>query len=138
MSGENAFGSALKRGDGASPETFSAIANVTSISDVPNISVESLDSTAHDTPDGFRTYLPGLGDAGEISITIRFTPTDHEQLYTDATTKVVGNWQMEWPDGTTLDFSAFINALTTSAPHDGLQEGNVTFRTSGLPTLTVA
>ena len=50
MSGINAFGTQLKRGDGAGPEVFTSIADATGISG-PGLSRETLDVTSHGSPD---------------------------------------------------------------------------------------
>ncbi|MCI0687121.1 MAG: hypothetical protein L0Y54_07800, partial [Sporichthyaceae bacterium] len=76
MAGIDAFGTVLKRGDGGSPENFTAIGRSTSISG-PGLSRETLDVTAHDSPDQWREFQGGLRDGGELTVDINYDPTAH-------------------------------------------------------------
>jgi hypothetical protein len=40
----------------------------------PNLEIETVDSTHHGSSGGIRTFIPGLGDPGEISFRIFYSP----------------------------------------------------------------
>jgi predicted secreted protein len=137
MSGIDAFGSTLARGDGATPtEVFTALARVTNISG-PGRSRETYDVTAHDSPDGWREFIGGLKDAGEVSFDLNFNPAVHVPIadaeYAKATPT---NWKLTFPEGSVWAFAAILTSDESSAPHDGKLEGSVTLKISGKPTFT--
>lgn len=51
---------------------WSSIAEVKAIA-VPTVNTDYQDATSLDSPNGFREYVPGLKDAGEISIPAGYT-----------------------------------------------------------------
>ncbi|MBH0241913.1 phage tail tube protein [Streptomyces sp. CFMR 7] len=138
MAGKDALGTQFLR-KGVS-ETYSPIANVSDISG-PSRSRESIDVTAHDSPNKYREFIPGLKDGGEVEITINFSPgnTSHTALDTDFESDELHDYQIvllpETADEHTWDFSAFITALGETYPVDDKMERTATFKISGKPTL---
>lgn len=136
MSGIDAFGTKLKRGDGGSPEVFTALASVTDISG-PGLSREILDMTAHDSPDGWREKKGGLRDGGEVSVDINYDPSVHNSLVADLNDADPRNYQLEFPDSppSTWTFKAILKGFEPGAPHDDKLTASVTFDVSGKPTI---
>ena len=107
----------------------------------PSLSADALDGTAHG--DSWRTFVGGLKDGGEISLSVR--------LETDNTSQVdlkdeIGNSFL-----VRLQFPASAGAITQplevkadvvmtgfdiSGPHDGLLDASVTLKLSGAPVWT--
>jgi predicted secreted protein len=137
MAGLDAFGTQLQRGDGATPtETFSPIANVTDITP-PGIERETYDVTAHDSEDGWREFIGGLKDGGEVEIELNYDPREHDSLVADFADGVPRNYKVVWPN--TLGSWAFKAILTNfepEAPHDDKLAASATFKVSGKPTIT--
>lgn len=50
---------------------------------VPTVSTEYQDVTNLDSPDGFREYVKGIKDAGEISVLCGYTAAGYEQQIAD-------------------------------------------------------
>jgi hypothetical protein len=73
--GKAGIGVVLQRGDGASPEVFATIANVTQIS-AGGVSVNMIDATHLDSPDFYAEFIPGLKTADEWTATIQWDPSD--------------------------------------------------------------
>ena len=73
-----AKGTLLKIGDNGSPESFNTIAHVTNIPG-PETSREMMDATALDSAGGYKEYIPGLRDGGEVNIEGFFDATDTGQ-----------------------------------------------------------
>lgn len=135
MAGIDAFGTQLLRGDGGTPEIFTAIANVTSISG-PGLSRETIDVTAHDSPDGWMEFLGGLKDAGEVSADINYDPSKHDTLVADFDDDEPRNYQLVFPDATTWSIQAILTGFEPEAPYDDKLAASLTFKVTGKPTLS--
>ncbi|WUI00204.1 phage tail tube protein [Spirillospora sp. NBC_00431] len=137
MAGIDGYGAQLKRGDGGSPEVFTAIANSTNI-EGPGIERETYDVTAHDSPDAWREFIGGLKDGGEVSIDLNYDPSKHDALVADFEDADPRNYQLVFPDSesTTWSFKAILTEFSPEAPHDDKLAASATFKVSGKPTLT--
>ncbi|MFD6874534.1 MULTISPECIES: phage tail tube protein [unclassified Streptomyces] len=137
MAGLDAFGTQLQRGDGATPsENFTPIANVTDITP-PEIERETIDVTAHDSPDAWREFIGGLKDGGEVSIDVNYDPREHDLLLADFADSQPRNYKIVWP-GTLGEwaFGALLTGFAPEAPHDDKLAASLTFKVSGKPTIT--
>lgn len=137
MSGLDGFGTLLKRGDGGSPEVFTTIAGLSSITG-PGLERETLDVTAHDSPDGYREFLGGIKDPGEVSVEVNYDPSVHDVFVDDFDDLNPRNYQITWPDTTVWDFAAFITAFEPTAPFDDKLSATATFKVTGKPVITPA
>jgi len=134
MAGLDGRGTALLRGDGGTPETFSAIANVTSV-EGPGMERETIDVTAHDSPDGWMEFVGGLKDAGEVELELNYDPSEHDVLVADMDDEEPRNYQLVFPDGTTWSFAAILTEFSVEAPYDDKLTANVTYKVTGRPVL---
>lgn len=137
MSGIDGFGTTLSRGDGEASEVFTAIANVTSITP-PALSRETIDVTAHDSADGYREYLGGLKDSGEVSADVNYDPSEHDTFVDDLDDTEPRNYKVTFPDGTVWAFSAILTGFEASAPMDDKLGASLTWKVNGKPTITPA
>jgi hypothetical protein len=141
MSGLNAFGTQFRRGDGATPtEAFTTIANVTSISG-PNRTRETLDLTAHDSPDAYMEFAGGLKNGGEVGLEINYDPTENTHDLDDDFDDVdPRNYQIVILPGTedehTWDFAAILTELSDEFPYDDKMGRSLTVKITGKPVLT--
>ncbi|HET7041687.1 MAG TPA: phage tail tube protein [Gemmatimonadales bacterium] len=135
MSGLDAFGTTLER-ETITPGTFAALAKITNIGG-PGISRETLDVTAHDSPDGWREFLGGLKDGGEVSADINYDPADHDTLVADLDAQAI-NYRITWPGGAKWAFPAILTGFEPSAPFDDKLTASITWKVAGKPTLTAA
>ena len=132
----NAFGTVLAYHDGSS---FVDVANVTSVS-APSMSRDSIETTHHTSTGGFRTYIPGLKDAGTVSLDINWekSQASHSALYTQITTQVVnGQYRVVFPGSPTSTFTFYghVTDFSVTAPVDDKLTASVTIKLSGKPTL---
>ncbi|WP_060877797.1 phage tail tube protein [Streptomyces scabiei] len=136
MAGLDAFGTQLQRGDGATPEVFTPIANVTDITP-PGIERETYDVTAHDSEDAWREFIGGLKDGGEVELDLNYDPREHDSLLADFADAVPRSYKVVWP-GTLGNwaFKAIITNFEPEAPHDDKLAASVTYKVSGKPTIT--
>jgi predicted secreted protein len=138
MAGINGFGTELQRGDGTTPtEVFTALANVTNIGG-PGLSRETIDVTAHDSPDAWMEFRGGLKDGGEVSVDINYDPAEHDVLVADFEDEDPRNYQLVFPDtgATTWTFAAILTGFEPEAPYDDKLAASLTFKVTGKPTLT--
>lgn len=137
--GISAFGTTLKIGDGATPEVFSAIAEVTNVGG-PGMSMDTVDITSHGSAGGWKEYAGGLLDGGEIKLELNFLPgnTSQQSLSTALSARSKKNFKLVFPDtpATTWSFAAFVTNFEPSAPVDGKLGASVTLKITGQPTLT--
>ena len=105
-------GAAFKRGDGASPEVFTAIAEINSITG-PSMTRETIDVTSLDSTGGYREYITGFRDGGEVTLVMNFTRDGWEAMRIDFTTDDTVNYQIVMPDtgATELNFAAYVTDL---------------------------
>lgn len=131
MAAVNASGTSIAYGDGGDPENFTAIANVTNI-DAPAPEVGEIDATAHDSPDDYMEFLPSWIDPGEASIEINYDPAEHNTIV--AMLRTVQNWQISFPDGSTVTFPGYLQSFERGAPLDDKLTGSMTIRATGKAT----
>lgn len=136
MAGIDGFGTILKRGDGETPEVFTAIANLTNVDDGGRTR-NTIDVTAHDSPNAYMEFVGGLIDPGEVTIDINYDPAVHDVLEADLEDTDPRNYQIVFPDtaATTFSFAAVMTGFSKSAPHDDKLSGSLTFKVSGKPTI---
>ncbi|MDX3550984.1 phage tail tube protein [Streptomyces europaeiscabiei] len=137
MSGVDAFGIALKRGDGATPtEVFTAIAKVTNVGG-PEIERETYDVTAHDSLDGWREFIGGLKDGGEVSIEVNYDPRVHDDLVADFEDTEPRNYKITFPNGIgEWAVKLILTGFSQEAPVDDKLSAELTFKVSGKPAIT--
>lgn len=132
--GTSGFGTLLKRGDGASSEAFTTIAEVTNITG-PGESLEVIDATHMESPSGYREYIPSLLDSGEVTFDLNFLPADSNQsgLRTDLTGKTKRNFQLVFTDSgtTTYSFAGYVTSFEPSAQIDDKLSASCTIKVTG-------
>lgn len=133
-----AFGSLLKLGDDGTTETFTTIAELTDING-PSRSKDTIDVTSHDSVDGFREFLAGLKDNGEVGMSGNWVPGDATQ---DETTGILAafeddelhNFELAVPNddtGITLSFAAIVMDHNVSLPMAEQGQFEATIKISG-------
>lgn len=131
-----ATGTLLKFGDGASPEQFTSIPEISKLSG-PAIKFDLLDSTTHDTVGGFRTYLPGLADGDQVQAELNYRPSNavHIAVREDSYARVVSNFQMIFPDSADnqVDFSGFVSQLAPKADVGTILMASLNVKVTGEP-----
>ena len=128
-----ADGIVFARSNNDSPETFSAIAQLTSVTPVGQnrglIDVSNLSSTA-------REYKKALKDGQEINLTIQYDPDDtgHSGLRTDMDSEVARNYRVTLTDSPaqTISFAGLVtNWSLTNLQIDSVQTLEVTIKPTG-------
>lgn len=146
MAGIHATGTLLQMGDGATPtEAFTTILDVTTINGI-SISRDTLDTTSHDNSNGFRTFIGGLADGGEVTFEMNFDPTatTHAEV-SGVFSKLVGsslpttttNFRIVYPSPLSKrwNFAGIITNTSVTSNVGELHTASVTIKVSGKPTL---
>jgi len=128
----------IKMGDGASPEVFTLIPEAKDISG-PEITPEFADFTHQQSTGGFRERKPTFKSSGNVTFNCNFIQgnTVQEDLIDAALANppTLKNFQMLFPDGAQVDFSAYAG-VRFSNPMAGPEEIAVTLTLEGAFTLT--
>jgi len=119
-------------GDAASPEVFTSIAEVTSISG-PGGSAAVIDTT--DLNSTAKEKRMGLSDEGQVTLDIMYIPanTQHALLRTRRASRVLTNFKIIFTDSpaTTWSFSGYVLGFTVNNAVDATTNASVTIEVSG-------
>lgn len=130
------IGTKFMVGDGAEPEQFKAIGEITNISP-PGITVDTQDSTTLDSEDGYEEKIPTIIRNGEGTITFNFDPEDEDQkeFLSYLRTRAKKNFRILYPDGDNyFQFSAYVTGYEPGdITPDGLLSVSVTLSATGKP-----
>jgi predicted secreted protein len=129
------YGVLFKIGNGASPEVFTTVAEVTSITP-PSLARDAIDATHEESPSGWREFIGGLKDGGEVSIELNFIPGHATTAILLAEIEAAaGNKQIVFTTGEIFSFSALCTAFEPEAPMDDKMVATATYKVTGKPTL---
>lgn len=140
---KSGFGTLLKIGDGGGSEVFTTIAEIKQIQG-PKSKADTFDATNMGSPTnsggtaGFREFIAGLIDAGEVQITGNYTSVaSQDSLRTTHWNGTLRNFQLVVPLAVpeTWSFAAVVTSLDITLPHDGLMAFAATLKMSGVPTI---
>ncbi|MBD0381285.1 phage tail tube protein [Paenibacillus sedimenti] len=108
----------------------------------PQKSAETIDATTLDSPGGYRTFVQGFKDAGEVSISGYFESGDVGQVNIDSIFEsgAFETFEILYPNGSSYTFSGIVTGLNGgSATLDGLLAWEATIKISGsAPLATTA
>ncbi len=96
---------------------------------------EELDATTLDSAGGYREFLQGFKDSGELSLTGYHDKTNvgQDTMRTLYTSGALGYFWVTFPDGTTVAFNAYVKSHTSGAADvDGIVGFGCSLRISGL------
>lgn len=133
------FGIQLTKGDAASPEVFTAVAELLAID---GFSLEHLilEGTSHDSTNNARDFISGkLTDAGEVTFTLNFLPASagHKGIITDMYAGTRRNWKIVFSDSAATTWGPFVGLVKTFKPSTDLESplaADVSLKISGKPT----
>jgi hypothetical protein len=135
-----AHGTLLKRGNAATPEVFTTIAEVRDI-DGPGLKANMKDVTHHSSG-GFDEYLPTTLTMGKVKCELGLDLSDATHSYTaglikDWKLKTKRNFQIVFPllAPVTWAFSAYVEEFAMKAPVKGDFTASLTLQITGVPTL---
>lgn len=110
------------------------IGSLTSIGEISPDS-EELDATCLDSSGGYREFLQGFKDSGELTLSGYLDPDKpgQAQMVTLYGSGALGYFWVTFPDQATVAFNAYVKSFTVgSAEVDGIVGFGTTLRVSGL------
>ena len=135
-----AYGSKLQIGDGAVSEAFADVAEILELTP-PSMSRDDIDVTSHNSSDGYREFIAGMRDGGEVSFKANWLPTNatHDNttgLLESFNDNASHNWKIILPSSLiTISFVGFLTAFEPDLPLEEQAQLSGTIKVSGKPTV---
>lgn len=114
----SAFGTLLQRGDGVTPtEGFTTVSELENI-EIPAVETDTIETSHHTSPGGYKEFVLGMRDGGEVTLEGSYIPTDATQRATtgilaDNLSGVRRNFKCIFPDGSPA-VKAALNSVFTN------------------------
>lgn len=138
MGGIASLGSVIAKGDGQTPEVFTTVAEVVSISGVP-LSRDQVDTTTLGSTAKYEEIVATVIRTGEVELGLNFDPSavTHKAFITDLEAGTVINFKITFSDtpATSWTLPAFVVGFNVGDinPESKL-EATATLKISGQPT----
>lgn len=135
------IGNQFQVGDGASPEVFTTVGGVTSVPDIGGGDADQIELT--ELLDLQRRYTKGYKTPPTVSVPINIQKGSALQAQLkaddDSATKVVRNYQVTEPDGTTVivAFTGYVSGFNIAQEGGDAVRGTVSITLEGTPTFPV-
>jgi predicted secreted protein len=129
---QRAVGTKLKIGS-------NSIAELTEIGGL-DLSADTIDTTVLDSTGGYKEFIGGFKDGGEVSISGFFNPADTNgqiAVYNAFQSGAVNTFQILFPSamGASWDFSGVVTGINTGAALEDAVSFEATIKVSGQPSL---
>jgi len=120
---------AVSTDDGA---TFTDIAEVSNITP-PSSSIDVIDATHMQSPNGDREFILGLNDPGEASFDMNFVPGSAADLKIQGVRNARARvrCRVTFPNGVTWTFSGILTGYEPAVPTEDKMTATVTFKVTG-------
>lgn len=96
--------------------------------DGPSMAADAPDSSHSQTTNGWRTFIEGMLDAGEVSCELNFAAAEVPTMGGGVKSLV-----MNFPDTTTCTVDAILTGYSPSGEVDGVMTASLTWKLSGEP-----
>lgn len=99
----------------------------------PDISRDTIDVTSLDSTGGYREFIGGFRDGGEVTMGMNFTNANMDKLKSDIEAAAVRNYKIVLPDDdeSIFSFSGLVTGIGVSVPMDDKVTADVTIKVSG-------
>jgi predicted secreted protein len=134
MSAVKCIGTTLVKTKSGSEESDLTIADLTSIGEV-GVESDEIDVTTLDSTGGYKEFIGGFKDAGEISLAgIIKSETAMEAMLSLAESQSVEKWTITTVNGATWTFNGFVKSFKEAeATVEGVRGFTGSIRISGAP-----
>lgn len=134
VEGVTGVGTVFRRWN-TSTSAWETIAGITNIGG-PSASRETHDTTALDTSGGYRTFITGFRDAGEITLSMIFNRTEFDIMLSDFQSDDAQNYEIVLPDdeSTSIEFEGLVTGIPLTIPESPVTL-EVTIKISGAITV---
>lgn len=137
MAAAKSLGTTLTKTKSGSEQADLVIADLTSIGEV-GVESDEIDVTTLDSTGGYKEYIAGFKDAGEVSLAgIIKSETAMEAMLALAESQALEEWTIEAPSGSTWVFDGFVKMFKEAeATVEGVRGFTASIRISGAPVYT--
>lgn len=102
----------------------------------PDETFDTIDVTTHSSVGGYREFITGLADGGELTVTINWAAgeTTHQALQDAQTARELTSFQLWWPGydaNNLMDFDAYVTGLSRGSPIDAQITRDLTLKITG-------
>lgn len=113
------------------------VAGLTSITGL-ELTADTIDVTTLSSTGGYREFITGFKDAGEVSVE-GYLELDNgqQQLHTLFESGTTEKFIIEFPNGAKWEFDGVVTGFSTSASLEDPLAFSATIKVSGQPTLTI-
>lgn len=99
--------------------------------------VDDIEVTTYDSADGYKEYIPGLADAGELEITGVWT-ADTTQTELDDLRGKINDWRITLPNNLgVFEFKGYLKGPRITPSKDDKITFSATIKITGKPVFTV-
>ncbi len=113
-----------------------AIGQVRSISG-PGVDFADVDTTCMDSTSNYRTFVPGLGDPGEVTLSVVYDPGLRSQavLAYYLKNRTEKGWKLYHGTSAANEdaFTAYVKSYNRDIPMDDVITADITLKLTGLP-----
>ena len=122
----------FQRESDVSSGEYDDIAEVTNVGG-PEISLDMIEVTNLDSTAGYKEYIAGFLDSGEVPLDMNFTRDSYLQMKADCESRTKHAYRIVCPDtgATTFDFEAFVTRVGFAAPTADKIASSVTLKITG-------
>ena len=122
---------------GVDSSGYATISEINSIS-WGGMSRNTIDTTSLDTTGGYRTFITGFRDAGEITLEMNFTEDGYGTMLADFELSAERDYRITFPSplGTQFDMAGLVTRMPLSIPTDDKITCTVTIKITGQITMT--
>lgn len=113
--------------------SYVEVAEISSIT-WPGYARDAVEATHLNSDDQFREYVPGLMDAGEVTIEMNFIPAVSDVIIAALTSASIGQFKITAQGGVNCVFRAIVTAYQPQSPVDDRMTASATFKVTGKPT----
>lgn len=105
----------------------------------PDETFDTIDVTTHSSVGGYREFITGLADGGELTCTINWHPEEdtHKELQAAQQARDLVPFQLSWAglanfdEDNLFDFNAYVTGLTRASPTDAQITRDLTLKITG-------
>lgn len=130
-------GTQFQRGNSdGPPETFTNVHELIAF-EPPDVQADDIEVSHLESPGGYKEYIRGMLDAGEVSFSINWDPTGratHAQIRTDYAAGTSRNYRFVLPGAIeTVTFPGYVKGLKRNVAPNGAITADITLKVSGAP-----
>jgi hypothetical protein len=113
--------------------SYVEVAEITSIT-WPGYARDAVEATHLNSDDQFREFIPGLMDAGEVTLEMNFIPSVSDVILAALLASTVGQFKITAQGGVNCVFRGIVTSYQGQSPVDDRMTASVTIKVTAKPT----